>query len=137
MGEPRVTIGQAAKQSGLTSKAIRLYERQGLLGPAERTDSGYRTYGPEELDVLRFIRQSKAVGLRLEEIRRIIDLQRSGRQPCTAVIDLLNSRLVDIDRTMGDLKALRATMAAALARAEEAASSGDEAVICRLIETAG
>ena len=137
MVEPRITIGQAAQQSGLTSKAIRLYERRGLLSPAERTDSGYRTYGPEELAVLGFIRQAKTLGLRLEEIRTIIDLQQSGRQPCGTVIDLLDSRLADIDRTMADLKTLRATMAAARARAKEAANSGDDAVICRLIETPG
>ncbi len=82
------------------------------MGPAEGTDSGYRTYGPEELAILGFIRQAKAVGLRLEEIRTIIDLQRSGRQPCGTVIDLLDSRLADIDRTLADLKTLRATMAA-------------------------
>ena len=137
VGEPRITIGQAAKRTGLTMKAIRLYERRGLLGPAERTDSGYRTYGPEELAVLGFIRQAKAVGLRLEEIRTIIDLQRAGRQPCGTVIDLLDCRLADIDRTMADLKTLRATMAAARARAESAVRSGDAVVICRLIETPG
>ena len=135
VGAPRITIGQAAKRAGLTAKAIRLSERRGLLGPAERTDCGYRTYGPEELAVLGFIRQAKTVGLRLEEIRTIIDLQRSGRQPCGTVIDLLDSRLADIDRTMADLQTLRATMAVARARAQEAVTSGDDAVICRLIET--
>lgn len=135
MGRTSVTIGGAAQETGLTAKAIRLYERRGLLGPADRTASGYRTYGPEELAVLGFIRQAKAVGLRLEEIHTIIDLQRSGRQPCATVITLLDIRLADIDRTMADLKALRLTMAAACARADEAARSGQEAVICRLIET--
>ena len=137
VGKARITIGQAAKRTGLTMKAIRLYERRGLLGPAERTDSGYRTYGPEELAILGFIRQAKAVGLRLEEIRTIIDLQRSGHQPCGTVIDLLDRRLADIDRMLADLKTLRATMVAARARAESAVRSGDEVVICRLIEIPG
>lgn len=133
--DSRMTIGDAARQTGLTSKAIRLYEKRGLLDPAERTPAGYRTYGPDELSILRFIRQARAVGLRLDEIAQILELQRSGRQPCATVLDLLNERITDIDRTMADLKALRRTMITARARAQEAASAGEDAVICRLIET--
>lgn len=137
MDETRVTIGEAAARSGLTAKAIRLYESRGLLGPADRTPAGYRTYGSEQLAVLGFIRRAKAVGLRLDEIGRILDLQRSGRQPCNTVVDLLDERIADIDRTMADLRALRRTMTAARARATDAARSGREAVICDLIEFVG
>jgi len=132
--ERPITIGKAATLSGLTAKAIRLYERRGLLGPANRTSAGYRTYRRDDIAVLRFIRQAKAVGLHLDEIGRILDLQRKGRQPCTTVLDLLDERIADIDRTMGDLLALRRTMIAARARASTAAESGDTAIICRLIE---
>ncbi len=135
MGDDRVTIGQAAKLSGVSPKAIRLYEGRELLAPAERTAAGYRTYGPDDLAVLRFIRQARAVGLRLDEIRRIIDLRRHGTQPCAAVIGLLDRRLADIDHTMADLKALRATLIAARDRANDAARSGQDALICRVIET--
>jgi len=133
--DKRVTIGEAAKASGLSTKAIRLYERRELLAPAERTAAGYRTYGPDDLAVLGFIQQGRAVGLHLDEIRRIIDLQRQGTQPCATVISLLDRRLADIDQTMADLKALRATFITARNRAEDAARSGQDAIICRLIET--
>ena len=136
MGDSRLTIGEAAEASGVTTKAIRVYERRGLLEPAERTPAGYRTYGPDELALLRFIRRAKAVGLRLEDIRQVIDLQRQGTQPCADVIDLLDHRLADIDRTMKDLKALRRTLIQARDGAEQAALSGKKAVICRVIETA-
>ncbi len=49
---------------------------------------------------------------------------------------MLDSRLADIDRTMADLKALRRTLVAARDRAKEAARSGQDGIICRLIETA-
>lgn len=135
MDQRRVTIGEAAKLSGVSPKAIRLYEQRELLPPAERTDAGYRIYGPDDLAMLRFIRQARAVGLHLDEIRQVIDLQRQGTQPCATVIGLLNRRLADIDQTMTDLKALRTTLIAARDRAQDAARSGQDALICRLIET--
>ncbi len=135
MDSERVTIGEAAEQVGMSAKAIRLYEQRGLLDPAPRTRGGYRTYGPEDLAVLTFIRQAKAVGLRLGEVGRIIDLQRAGKQPCATVIDVLDARLADVDRKLADLTGLRRTLAAARARAEEAARAGRPAVICTVIET--
>lgn len=135
MDGERVMIGEAAERAGMSAKAIRLYEQRGLLEPAPRTDAGYRTYGPEDLAVLTFIRQAKATGLRLDEIGRIIDLQRAGEQPCATVVDLLDARLCDVDRKLADLSDLRRTLAAARARADGAARAGRPAVICTVIET--
>lgn len=136
MSPGRVTIGEAADVTGLSQKAIRLYETRGLLEAPERTAAGYRTYGPEDLAVLRFIRQAKAVGLRLDEVGRILDLQRSGEQPCTTVIDLLDRRVEEIDSRLKDLRQLRRSLVAAREQAERSARSGQSAVICSVIESA-
>ena len=136
MGQTRLTIGEAAEVTGLTTKAIRLYETRGLVAPAKRTPAGYRTYGPDDIALLQFIRQAKTIGLHLDEIGRIIDLQRSAGRPCSVVIDLLDARLADIDRTMADLHELRLTLAAARSQAEQAMASGRDAVICSVIEAA-
>ncbi len=135
MDEERVTIGEAAELVGVSAKAIRLYESRGLLEPIERTANGYRTYGPDDLAVLRFVRQAKAVGLKLDEVGRIIDLQRSGQQPCATVIDLLDRRLGEVDRKLADLKA-PAPHTGRRAQADEAERSGRDAVVCRVIESA-
>ncbi len=50
-----------------------------------------------------------------EEVGRIIDLQRSEKQSCATVIDLLDRQLGDVDRKLADLKTLRRTLAAARA----------------------
>ena len=44
-------IGQLANSAGVAVDTVRYYERQGLLPPPQRRDSGYRRYGEE--DVLR------------------------------------------------------------------------------------
>lgn len=131
----QITIGRAAALSGLTAKAIRLYERIGLVKPGDRSAAGYRTYGPEDIAVLTFIRRAKTLGLRLTEIGEILDLQRNGGKPCNTVLELLAQRIAAIDRTMADLRLLRHAMTTAQARATQAASSGDNAVVCHLIET--
>ena len=44
-------IGEAAAAVGMTTKALRFYENQGLLPPAERAANGYRDYTDETLDL--------------------------------------------------------------------------------------
>ena len=68
MNDQLFTVGQAARATGLSPKAIRLYEAKALLPPAERTEAGYRLFSDEDLTTLRFIRQAKTLGLRLDEI---------------------------------------------------------------------
>jgi DNA-binding transcriptional MerR regulator len=66
-------IGDAAAAVGTTPRALRFYEQRGLLPPPRRTPSGQRDYGPDELAVLRVIRELLALGLTVEDLRGIAD----------------------------------------------------------------
>ena len=76
MADP-VKIGAAARRAGLTVKALRYYDLQGLLPPSARSSSGYRLYDDVDLHRLEFIRQAKALGLALDEIRKLVEAARS------------------------------------------------------------
>ena len=130
-----ITVGEAARRAGVSPKAVRLYEARGILPPAERTESGYRTYGDRDVELLRFVRRARALGLRLEEIGRILDLQRRGAQPCDTVVALLERHISDIDRTLADLRALRRALSGALEGAKTSARQGHDAVVCHIIES--
>ena len=65
-------IGELAKLAGISTSALRYYEEAGLLGPAARTEAGYRVYGPEAVGRLQFVRRAKALGLSLQEIRQLL-----------------------------------------------------------------
>jgi DNA-binding transcriptional MerR regulator len=70
---PRLlTIGQVARESGFTVRALRFYERRGLLPPFGRRPSGYRVYSETDVHRLEFIRQAKALGLTLEAVRELV-----------------------------------------------------------------
>lgn len=131
-----LTVGRIAAQTGLSPKAVRLYEANGLIDPPERTSSGYRTYTDDAVPVLGFIRQAQALGLSLKEIKDILDLQRRGEQPCALVTGLLDQHLADIERRIADLEALRTTLKRASAQADQAAGRGEGAFVCHIIEGA-
>jgi MerR family transcriptional regulator, copper efflux regulator len=85
--------------------------------------------------VLRFIRQAKTLGLRLAEIRDILDIRRGGTPPCRHVLGLLDQHLAGIDRTISELRHLRRALADTRTRAI-ATPVADDAV-CRIIEHTG
>lgn len=130
-----LTIGQVAERTDLSRRAIRLYEARGLLGPAGRTAADYRVYSQRDVDVLRFVRLSKNLGLRLEEIGEIIDLERRGTQPCSKVLQILGGHIRDIDRAINALRVLRKTLVQVRDAAEESGRRGESAVVCRIIES--
>lgn len=131
----RMTVGAAADAAGVSAKAVRLWEAKGLLPAAERTEAGYRVFTETDLDVLRFVRQAKSLGLHLGEIKEILDLQRDGDQPCGRVLALLDAHLAAIDQRLRDLSRLRESLSRARTYATRARREGHNAVVCRIIET--
>jgi DNA-binding transcriptional MerR regulator len=65
----RLSAADCARRTGLTVRALRVYERAGLLKPA-RNAKGWRSYGPDELIRLNTIVALKGLGLSLREIRK-------------------------------------------------------------------
>jgi DNA-binding transcriptional MerR regulator len=101
------TIGEAAQAAGVTARAVRLYEARGLVPAPDRTDSGYRLFTDEHLEVLRFIRRGRSLGLSLDAIAEIMEIADSGEPCCERTRALLSQRLDQIDATIADLRHLR------------------------------
>lgn len=100
-------IGEVAAKSGVSRKALRLYEKSGILPLSRRTVSGYRVYGLETLALLGFVTQARRLGIRLDEIGRIVALKRSGQTPCKHVLDLVHLKLENIEQALTDLAEVR------------------------------
>lgn len=86
-------IGEVAAQSGVSRKALRLYEAAGILPAARRTAAGYRVYGGDTLSILTFVTRARRLGFRLNEIKEVVQIRRSGRCPCPHVLDLVREKV--------------------------------------------
>lgn len=79
-----MTIGDFAREAGLTPKALRLYDELGLLRPVEVDEhSGYRRYAPAQLDRARLVATLRLVGMPLARIEQVLD--GSGAEMARAV----------------------------------------------------
>lgn len=112
-------IGQVANGAGVSVQAVRYYERLGLLPTTHRTPAGYRIYGPESVDRLRFIRQAQALGFSLDEIKEILRLRYEGQSPCTCVSKLLRQKLERIEHDIRELVRFRHDLRKTLERSKK------------------
>src|SRR5438105_14391338 len=105
--EHGLLIGEVAARSGLSRKALRLYEARGILPPARRTPSGYRWYPADVLALLTFVVQARRLGLTLAEVRHIVALRRSGSGPCVHVRALLEQKGADLESMLAGVPSIR------------------------------
>jgi len=102
-------IGEVVERSGVTRKALRLYEARGILPPPLRTASGYRVYASDVLDVLNFVQQGRRLGLTLAEIKQIVSLRRSGVAPCPHVRRLFTQKEADLKALLAEVHRILAS----------------------------
>jgi MerR family copper efflux transcriptional regulator len=133
MGRYGLLIGEVASRSGVSRKALRLYERRGILPATRRTEAGYRVYEPETLAILAFVAQARRLGFHLDEIKEIAQIRRSGRCPCPHVLDLVGQKVEELDRTLADLTEVRRSLQGLLRSSSRSARRG-EAAVCHHIE---
>lgn len=127
-------IGELSQRADVTTRAIRHYERIGVLPAAERTQGGYRDYGEDALPRLAFVRASQAVGLTLGEIREVIAFRDRGESPCSHVLALLERRSSELSRRIREMRSLRAELDALAVRArvlDPADCSDDD--VCHIV----
>ena len=102
---------EAAKRLGVSTKALRLYEQRGLITP-HRTDSGWRAYGPAELDCAGEIVALRGLGLSLSQIASVL----GGDSDCleqalTEHQAALEKQMWDTAKAVEKVRALRADIA--------------------------
>ncbi|MGP3989971.1 MerR family transcriptional regulator [Streptomyces sp. 3N207] len=118
-------IGELAKRAGTTTRALRYYESRGLLTVA-RDAHGYRTFGEDDLRVLRQIRTLQENGFELEETRPFVECLRAGHpagDSCPDSLEVYRRKLAELDACMAELRSVRDEVAARLARAEVEAAA--------------
>ncbi|SRR5437899_865489 len=107
-------IGQVAQQTGLTVDAIRFYEKEKLLPKALRSTGGFRLYGSDHIEQLRFIQKAQTIGFSLGEIRELILIQDDQVETCSHVRDLIRQKLATVQQKMNELAQIEGQLKEAL-----------------------
>ena len=122
-------IGEMASATATNIETVRYYEKIGLLPPPARTGANYRSYGPEHLARLSFIRRARDLGFPIEQIRALLDLSQRRGHDCATVDALAKAHLVEVDRKIADLTALRRELGALIE-----SCAGGTVADCRILE---
>jgi DNA-binding transcriptional MerR regulator len=123
-------IGELARQAGVDVQTVRYYEREGLLEAPARTGSGYRAYGPDQLERLNFVRHCRALDMPLAEIKRLIDLSTDKAVSCEQVDRLVHSHLGRVQAKRKSLEELEKRLVALSAQC----ASGHRVADCGILE---
>ena len=107
-----LTISELAQAGGVGIEAVRFYQRRGLIDDPKPSRlggaKGRRHYGRDEVRRLRFIRAAQRAGFTLDEIGRLLELDRVDDRP--AAREMAGERIAALDARIAELQAARASL---------------------------
>ena len=111
-----LTIGELARDAGVTLRALRFYQSKGLLAP--RRDGSARLFSHEDRERLALILQGKRLGFTLTEIREMLAARARGcnealpidRRKCVEQINMLERQRRDIEGALAELRQIYTEM---------------------------
>ncbi len=101
----RFTIGELAREFGLTTRAIRFYEDCGLLAPARV--GRHRVYTARDRARLTLTLRGKRLGLKLAEVKELVDMyetRRDSQSQLRRFVDVMARQRADLEARLADLR---------------------------------
>ena len=99
-----------AAEAGVNVQTLRYYERRGLLPEPERLESGYRSYPPEAVRTVRFVKRAQRLGFALEEVESLLQLAAGGPRSCASARQLAGEKITDLEQRIEALDAMRSSL---------------------------
>lgn len=124
-----MNIGEAARASGLSAKALRYYERIGLIVPAGRRKNGYRDYAEADVHRLRFVQRARSLGFSVEDCRELLALYEDCHRTSAEVKRIALERIAAVERKIRELEAMRQALSELAERCH-----GDARPDCPILE---
>src|SRR5882757_1326555 len=107
---------EAAQMAGVNVQTLRFYERRGLLPDPPRRNSGYREYGPNTVNLVRFIKWTQGMGFSLTEVDRLLDVALTGDSAaCRDGWTFVDDKIAELERKIVDLTTMRDSLRELLA----------------------
>lgn len=111
-----MTIGQLSRETGVTPRAVRHYEKLGLIRPPLRSESNYRFFDSESVSRLRFISKCRSLGFSIAEIADLLSVTDDPNHTCAQVEEITTRHLELIDAKLQSLMEMREILAEGLAQ---------------------
>lgn len=125
-----MTIGDLARRTGVTTKAVRYYESLGLLTP-ERLPNGYRVYDLDDVRLVEEIKSLRRLGIPVERTRPFLECLASGSlhsDECPSSLASYRDVIEDLTERIEELSSKRSTLIQALHVAASRGSQSSSAV---------
>lgn len=101
-------IGELSKITGVSISTIRLYEREGFIAPASRTEGKFREFTPEQERRLNFIKRVRNLGFSFDDVKALLVMSDAGAahdaeeviERIRSGISMRKSDLTNLDRQL-------------------------------------
>lgn len=117
----RIKIGELARKTGKTPRALHLYEEMGLLTPSARTEGGFRLYGPDEVARVYWITKLQDIGFSLPQIQgllKTVGISATAPEAMNSVRELFRGKLDETRAQVARLLQLERDLSESLAYLE-------------------
>jgi Zn(II)-responsive transcriptional regulator len=133
--DANLTIGKLAKMAHLSPDTVRHYEKEGLINPAQKSESGYRLYTDDALRRLNFVKHAQHCGLSLSEIRELLEMKRRDDSCCQDVRTVALQKKLQLESKIKALQAMSNALSSLIETCNDDAKSLDECPILAALET--
>ncbi|ANZ67855.1 MerR family transcriptional regulator [Secundilactobacillus paracollinoides] len=100
-----MNIKEASERTGVSSAAIRYYEKELLIPAIDRSETGNREIDNRIIRRINFVKQMRAAGMSIENLRKYIQLFDSQEENDQEQQDLLREQLTEMEERRDDLQA--------------------------------
>jgi MerR family Zn(II)-responsive transcriptional regulator of zntA len=133
-----LTIGKLAALAETSTDTLRYYEREGLIEPADRTESGYRLYDKDSVRRIYFIKQAQHCGFTLTEIRDLLVLRNRDAACCGDVRTRAIEKKLQLEHKIKAMKSMSKALDHLIADcADEAQPIGECTILAALERVTG
>jgi DNA-binding transcriptional MerR regulator len=109
-GEEIESIGELAKELGLTTRTLRYWEEVGIIESVQRADGATRGYTPYYVRRIKFIMKLKELGLSIKELQDLYIAYGEAKQTermIPKLVETLDEHIHKVDEKMAKLASLR------------------------------
>lgn len=101
-------IGDVSKKYGISTSAVRYYEKVGLIQSRRLASNGYRDYSEDMARRIKFIQNAQSVGFSLDNIKDILHIgEQNEADCCDSVRLLLHEKISEVQHQLNRLKAMK------------------------------